>query len=248
MASKKVPWIAFVVLLIVGTAIVISQRRINQRLQAALLEAQRTSSDVHSRAEKLETSVKAFGRAADSSSLKAVDSAAASAGLGAEKQPGDDSFFSKMTPIEKLGNRGRATPRDALATQLWAARGGDISLESKLLTLGPKARAEYEQKIAQVPADIREHYNTPEELMAYALSGSPRPIASAEVLDETQIDSDTVTLRASWQHEDSSDVVTNTVYLHRSDDGWQLVIGPSSVDRAIAYLSNQTVPSLKSTH
>lgn len=155
-------------------------------------------------------------------------------------------LLQKMTPIIDLGNVGRASPREALATQLWAAHVGDVSLESQCLFIGPKAQAEYDARIAQVPDSVRQQYASPEQIVSFALSGSPRPVSAAEVLEEKQLDADTVTLRTSWGHENTSEVITNTLYFRRTDSGWKLVIGPSGVDRAISYLSSQSVPSLHS--
>ena len=117
--------------------------------------------------------------------------------------------------------------------------------EAKAIVLGPKARARMEALMPSLPEAVRSEYKTPEELMAYVLSGSPRPVSAVQVLSETQQDPDTVTLRAAWQHEGSSEVITNDVRFHRGSAGWQMVISPSLVDRAVSYLANGPLPSAK---
>lgn len=142
-----------------------------------------------------------------------------------------------LIPIDRLGNRGFATPRDALATQLWAAHGGDVALETKAILIGPKAKAAYDAVVENVPAEIRAQYPTPEALVAYALSGSPRPVSGMQVLAETELGPDDVVLKMSWQHEGSTELITNDARFHREEDGWKLVVPPTLVTRALTYLA-----------
>ncbi len=141
-----------------------------------------------------------------------------------------------LLSVADLGNSGRSTPRAAFATQLWAARTGDVALEASTLAFGPEARARLEALEAVLPADLRAEYDTPEKLMAFMLAGSPHPVGGMQVLSETPLGNGDVSLETEWQHVDDSVVHHNDVTLQSSPDGWKLLVPLSLVDRASAYL------------
>jgi len=138
--------------------------------------------------------------------------------------------------VVSLGNAGRATARAAFATQLWAARTGDVALEASTLLLGPDERAKLEALLPILPPDVRAQYGTPEQLMAFALAGSPHPVGGMRVLGETDDGPDDVTLQTQWQHTDDSVVHQSQVAFHQDPDGWKMVVPPALVNRAAAYL------------
>jgi len=142
-----------------------------------------------------------------------------------------------LTPIETLGNAGRATARNAFATQLWAARIGDIALEASTITFGAEARARLEALAATLPADMRSEYDTPEKLMAFMLAGSPHPVGGMQVTGEVDVDANDVTLQTEWQHVDDDVVHQSDVSLVHDADGWKMVVPYSLVNRASNYLS-----------
>lgn len=142
-----------------------------------------------------------------------------------------------LTPIEALGNAGRATARNAFATQLWAARTGDVALEASAITFGAEARARLEALAATLPADMRSEYDTPEKLMAFMLAGSPHPVGGMQVTGEVDVDANDVTLQTEWQHVDDDVVHQSDVSLVQDADGWKMVVPYSLVNRASNYLS-----------
>jgi hypothetical protein len=142
-----------------------------------------------------------------------------------------------LTPVASLGNAGRATPQAAWATQLWAARTGDVGLEASSITLGPTERAKVEALIPSLPADLRNQYDTPEKLIAFALAGSPHPVGGMQVLGETDQGPGEATLQTQWQHADDSIVHQSSVQLELQPDGWKMVVPASIVNRAVNYLS-----------
>jgi hypothetical protein len=142
-----------------------------------------------------------------------------------------------LTPIEKLGNAGRATARNAFATQLWAARTGDVALEASTLTFGAEARARLEALAATLPDDMRSEYDTPEKLMAFMLAGSPHPVGGMQVTGEVDVDANDVTLQTEWQHVDDDVVHQSDVNLVQDAGGWKMVVPYSLVNRASNYLS-----------
>jgi len=147
-----------------------------------------------------------------------------------------------LTPIEALGNAGRATARNAFATQLWAARTGDVALEASTITFGAEARARLEALAATLPENIRSEYDTPEKLMAFMLAGSPHPVGGMQVLGEDDVDANDVTLQTEWQHVDDPVVHQSDVNLVQDADGWKMVVPYSLVNRASDYLARTIAP------
>lgn len=145
-----------------------------------------------------------------------------------------------LTPVLSLGNAGRATPAAAFATQLWAARTGDIGLETAAITLGPEARAKLQDLAARLPASLVAEYDTPEKLMAFILAGSRHPVGGMQVLGETPQGPDDVTLQTQWQHTDDTLVHQSDVQFHHDPEGWKMVVPVILVDRAAAYLIRST--------
>jgi RNA polymerase sigma factor (sigma-70 family) len=141
-----------------------------------------------------------------------------------------------LTEVASLGNAGRATPRAAWMTQLWAARTGDIALEASTLLLSPDEKSKLQDLIASLPADVRNQYSTPEEILAYALAGSPHPVGGMQILGETDNGPDNVTLQTEWQHADDNVVHHTNIELQQDSDGWKMVVPPGIVTRAAAYL------------
>lgn len=153
------------------------------------------------------------------------------------RSPGRAFPASGLRPVEALGNAGRDTPRNAFATQLWAARTGDIALEARSLTFGAEARAKLEAVGASLPDALRTEYDTPEKLMAFMLAGSPHPVGGMQVLGETEVDANDVTLQTEWQHVDDDIVHQSDVSLQLGSDGWKMVVPLTLVNRASAYLT-----------
>ncbi len=245
MSASKLKFAALGLILTGGVVTIALQHRHNLQLREELDQSRRDEAAASSRVKSLEGQM---GQSSSHPSPTGFAPTQAPLTTPAETARSDNSSAgttgNKMVPIDSLGNQGRATPRAAFATQLWAARGGDIPLEAQLILLGPKARTAFDAALPQVPANIRAQYSTPEDLVAFALSGSPRPVSAMEVLGETSLDADDVLLHAAWQHEGSSEVVTSDVRFHHTADGWKLVVPPSLVNRALSYLSNQAVPAM----
>lgn len=141
-----------------------------------------------------------------------------------------------LVPVTSLGNAGRATPRATFATQLWAARSGDVELEATTLTFDDAARAKLEELRATLPPAMQAQYATPEQLMAFVLAGSPHPVGGMQVTGETPQDADHTVLHTEWQHVDDDIVHKSDVQLRREADGWKWVVPMSLVNRAAAYL------------
>jgi len=142
-----------------------------------------------------------------------------------------------LTPSDTLGNRGRATAHDTFATQIWAARVGDVGLEASTLMLSAASREKLQALEARLPADYQAEYPTPEMLMAFGLAGSPHPVGGIEILGEIADGPNKVTLQTQWQHVDDTVVHQSDVQFQNTDDGWKMVVPDSLANRVVGYLS-----------
>jgi len=228
----------------VGAAGLWWQYRTNARLRADLAELPALRAENA----RLRTENRQLARAAAPVRAPAAPGAAArTAGAGTGvADPGYNQgghrppLAAGLAPVESLGDAGRATPRAAFATQLWAARSGDVALEASAITLPPEGRAKLEALMAKLPPDVRAQYEPPEKLMALALADSPRPVGGMEVLGENDQGPDDVTLQTAWQHADDTFVHHTDVQMHRDTDGWKMVVPEVLVDRAAAFLVRRT--------
>jgi hypothetical protein len=234
MRLTKLQACAALVVAALCAAVLIWQHITNARLKADIAGLRLSAEDARLRGARRQPAAAASGPNAPASGVPAAPSRAAAPGRrGGAGIP----LASGLTPVETLGNSGRATPRAAFATQLWAARTGDIALEASALTFGPEARARLEALAQTLPTEIRNAYDTPEMLMAFMLAGSPHPVGGVQVLSEAADGPDDVTLQTEWQHVDDPVVHQSEANLHQDADGWKLVVPLGLVNRAANYLT-----------
>jgi len=136
--------------------------------------------------------------------------------------------------VDLMANVGRATPTGAAQTLVWAMQHGDIKSAAAVLAFDPPERAKLETFIATLPENIRAEYDTPEKLMAFVMSGSPKPIAGVQLLSQTQPDANTEIHRVQVQYQ-SGEVRQDDLTFRREADGWKQVVSPSTVDRVITF-------------
>lgn len=224
----------------VGAAGLVWQHRTNQELEREVTHMQqqdaelaklRTENDrlIARSVEQAQTTLAAQRAAKEPAPAAQESPGAARVEQGVPLAPG-------LTPVTSLGNAGRATPRATFATQLWAARGGDVELEATTLTFDEATRAKLEALRATLSPELRAQYPTPEQLMAFVLSGSPHPVGGMQVTGETPQDADNITLHTEWQHVDDDIVHKSDVQFRRDGDSWKWVVPASLVNRAAAYL------------
>jgi hypothetical protein len=95
--------------------------------------------------------------------------------------------------------------------------------------------------ITTLPDNLRSEYGTPEKLMAFVMAGTPHPIQSLQVLDEAQQGPDDYVQHVQIQYEDGRSRV-DPIRFHQTADGWQQVMGATTVDRVITYLKSGSLP------
>jgi RNA polymerase sigma factor (sigma-70 family) len=224
-------------LAVAGAAGLALQHRANDRLEAQVAAlGQADAENAHLRSEI--ASLQAANASQAPGPSKAPPKAAVAAKPAGSADPRQVvPLATSLRAILSLGNAGRSTPRNAFATQLWAARTGDIALEASAITFGDEARAKLEALEAELPDSLRSEYDTPEKLMAYMLAGSPHPVGGMEVLGETDVDANDVTLQTEWQHVDDTTVHQSDVNLVQDSDGWKMMVPAGLVTRASDYLA-----------
>ena len=132
--------------------------------------------------------------------------------------------------------------RRAGQTIAWAIHHGEIDIAASLITFSPESRAKMGRLDRDMlPDNLRAEYGTPEKLMAFVMAGTPRPIQSLQVLDEAQQGPDDYVQHVQIQYEDGRSRV-DPMRFHQTADGWEQVIGPTTVDRVITYLKSGSVP------
>jgi hypothetical protein len=137
-------------------------------------------------------------------------------------------------------NEGRATPEAAVETMLWAAAGGDLDVLHDTLVLTPDARSKAAEILDRLPAETRQQYLTPEDLMGVVVAGNV-PLGSAQLVARQQ----------NWEGQateflrlkDSSGR-TRLVYLQlrQAPDGWKLTVPKSAVEQIEFQPSNTVAP------
>src|ERR1022692_1440280 len=107
----------------------------------------------------------------------------------ADADAGSDSSGDQVTlPVEAWTYAGRASPRAALRSVLWAASHGDVDHLADLLGFAPDVRAQAESLYAQLPAASQQEYDRPEKVVATLLAGSfPKDASAMTLLTGTQL-------------------------------------------------------------
>jgi len=136
---------------------------------------------------------------------------------------------------------GRADPRAAIESVLWAASRGDVDHLAELLGFAPEVRPQVEAMFAQLPAASREEYGSPEKVVATLLAGNfPKNAASMTLLDDRLWNQDAA-VSMTVGHSDGQSK-TNIYRFHRAGDGWQLMVPASVLSGYQRILSGEQQP------
>jgi len=130
-------------------------------------------------------------------------------------------------------NLGAATPAAAFETTLWASAGGDIDALAGLLALDPEARTEAAALFAQLPANLRQEFGSPERLVA-VLTAKDVPLGSATILGQYPSPTDTKVSALIFDAEGNQKI--SLFSLRLEGDRWQLVVPGNAVKRYAAWL------------
>ena len=100
-------------------------------------------------------------------------------------------------PSSEWRNEGQATPRDTVATLLWAAAGGDFGAMTSIIAFDDASRARAQTLFDALPPAARRAFSTPEALIA-GLTIQAVPVGPAQL---------------SWFHQRDDDHATVGVFL-----------------------------------
>lgn len=209
----------------------------NQRLVATRTGEQTaaTAAAEHEELMKMRAEKAAYLKAA---AAKAAAIRAAAEAAGGHVPTEKPQLGPGMLPVEAMADVGRASPSAAAQTMLWALQRGDVKDAAAVLAFEPADRAKLEAFIATLPEKFRQDYSTPEQVMAFVMSGSPRPIAGVQLLNTTQPDATTEVHHVQVQYQ-NGEVKQDDVTFKKDPDGWKQLVATPTVDRVIAYFKGK---------
>jgi hypothetical protein len=130
-------------------------------------------------------------------------------------------------------NAGRATPGAAFQTLIWAAMKGEDDAMAAAVTVTGRTREKAEALLAELPAEARAKYPTPEKLAAlFFANGILEELHSFQVLDHTATDATHAKLRVRFPGARKE----SSVPMALGPDGWRIVIGEKQIDMIRARL------------
>lgn len=132
-------------------------------------------------------------------------------------------------PASAWAYLGRATPKDAIQSVLWAASHGDVDRLAELLTFGPEERAQAEAMFSQLPSEAQANYGNAQKVVATLVAGNfPRDASSMTIVQTNEGDMDAA-VSMDVAHAAGDAAMRNNIFRFRRDnDGWQLLV-PSTV-------------------
>ena len=140
-------------------------------------------------------------------------------------------------PTSALKNYGRATPQSVLQTALGAAAGGDLDLLKDSLAFDPETRKAADKLLAQLPEAERSRYREPELLIAL-FTAKNVPTEVQLVSEHMQGADDAMAYLALKTAGEKPSMIS--LRMHRSSDGWRLMVPANAVEKVGQELSGST--------
>jgi hypothetical protein len=165
-----------------------------------------------------------------------IAQAAKSAQQAATSGHAADAAPVKLIPASAWKNAGRATPAAAIETTLWAAAGGDVDAVAAGLALSEAGRREADAMFAQLSDQTRAQYGSPEKLLALMIAKDAGSVTGMQVLGQREISADDVGVRMRFGN-DQGQTKEDSFLLHRSADGYQLMLTDAAVKNLARKLS-----------
>lgn len=129
---------------------------------------------------------------------------------------------------------GRAEPRFALESALWAAVAGEVDMLAEQLVFDEPARRRAEEFLAGLPSGARQMYPTPERLIAL-MTAKEAPTGLARLVDEKKRGDHEVALRVRLEDANGQSRMANLV-VRQQTDGWRFVVPERAVARYVDQL------------
>jgi hypothetical protein len=248
---NKFGWLGLVALTFIGAVAIWRQHDTQVRLRRQIGELRQQNHEVARQREENRRLVTSLPTAAELERLRADHAAIprlraeieimrgrAEAAENEASLPARFEAGSKV-PVGDWKNAGAATSKATLETVLWAAASGDIdkfAINVFLPQGGVRERAM--AQLESLPPAIREHYGTPERLVAfYAIRDVPLGAAQVVGWDDIQAGPSSgqvqVQLQLSAPDGQTKDLMLR--FAHQ-DSGWKLVVPAMAVSKYAAML------------
>ncbi len=135
-----------------------------------------------------------------------------------------------LMPTSAIKNAGKGTPEATAETLMWAAVGGEIETLAQALTFPPSARAKADAWFAGLSDATRKEYGSPEKLIALMIAKDADKLGGMQILGQRAISADDVGVRMRFS-DVQGNIKDDNFLLHRSSDGWRLVLPDSAVEK-----------------
>jgi hypothetical protein len=158
----------------------------------------------------------------------------AQAAKALEKQA--EAVPTNLIPAGALKNAGQATPEASTQTALWAAVSGDVDALAATLMFTASARAKADDWFAGMTAGAQQQYGSPEKVIALMIAKDAEALSGMQVLGQKEIGPDNVGVRVRIAGADGKSK-DDTLLMHRSADGWKMVLPDATVEKYARQLS-----------
>ncbi|MBI5691121.1 MAG: hypothetical protein HZC55_13615 [Verrucomicrobia bacterium] len=256
--ARAFGWIAVVVVLALGGGVLLWQAQTREQLRQQVGELRQQRDQLARLREENQRLAAGLPSATDLERLRAdhaaiprlraeieaarerVRATAEAAQLAGRFEPG-----SKILAAD-WKNAGTATSKATLETALWAAAGGDIEqFAGCLLVPEGRIRERATTLLESLPAATRQHYSSPEQLVAF-LAIRDVPLGSARVVswEEIQTPSSSVQVQVQLSAPEGA---TKEVILRFARQGaaWKMVVPEGAIARYAAMLKRPVVTPRK---
>lgn len=143
-----------------------------------------------------------------------------------------------LVPANAWKNAGKDTPAAAAETVLWAALGGEVETLSNALAFTPSARAKADAWFATLSDSTRAQYGSAEKVIALMIAKDAATLSGMQVLGQKEITADDVGMRLRFASSEGK-TKDDTFVMHRSADGWRLLLPDAALDKFTRQLSGK---------
>lgn len=147
-----------------------------------------------------------------------------------------ESIPTKLTPAGDLRNVGKATPEAIAQTTLWAAVAGDVDVLADGLMFNPATKHKADTWFAGLSESTRQQYGSPEKVMALMIARDAASVSGMQILGQKELGPDDVGVRVRVGSNEGK-TKDDTFLLHRTTDGWKMMLPDSAVEKFARQLS-----------
>lgn len=142
----------------------------------------------------------------------------------------------KLVRIVDMKNAGRATPEATAETLFWSAAGGEVDTLASTFMFAEPARAKAEAWFATLSEATRQQYGSPEKLIALMVARDAASLSGMQVIAQVPVNDTDVGMRLRMGTDDGK-VKDEKFLLHRSADGWRVVLPENVIEKYARQLS-----------